>query len=83
MNRLVKRLAWWAARRYAVKKMKLLTQSIQWANILGFAAQFFQVLPPALQGNKYVIAAQGLIGILLPSLGGVGHQIVYGKPPDA
>lgn len=63
-------------------KLKNWFNVAQIVNVLGFAAQFMAILPPSIQDNKYVILAQGLIAALLPSLGGVGHRIAYGKPPS-
>lgn len=64
-------------------KLKNLFNVAQLVNLLGFASQFLGILPESLQGNKYVIVTQGVLGILLPSLGGIGHTIAYGRKPEA
>ena len=63
-------------------KLKNLFNIAQLVNLLGFAAQFMAILPASLQDNKYVIVVQGIIAVLLPSLGGVGHTLAYGRKPS-
>lgn len=66
-----------------MKWLKHLSNTVQWTNILTLAAQAINILPAGIQGNKYVMIAQGILGVILPSVNGVGHKIVFGTPQDA
>lgn len=58
---------------------------IQRANVLFVSAQMLNALTlnvPVLQTNKYVLGAQAILGILLPSVDGLGHKLVHGEAQD-
>lgn len=68
----------WLARWYIHHKERQMKKwilnighTINWAVL---AAQVFQALPP----NPWVMVAQAALAALAPSLGGVGHAMVFG-----
>jgi len=65
--------------------LKTLFATGQWVNavvlvmnVLNSMTQTF----PALEGNKYILAIQAAVGILLPSLGGFAHKAAFGEVQD-
>ena len=58
---------------------------LQRANILLAIAQGLSVASgafPGLAGNPYVLTAQAILGVLLPSVDGIGHKLVHGEHQD-
>jgi len=58
---------------------------VQRANILLAIAQGLNVATgafPALVANPYVLVAQAVLGVLLPSVDGAGHRLAYGESQD-
>jgi len=65
--------------------MKKFVKGIQWANFASLILQSLNnamVIFPDLTSNKWVLIFQAAVGILLPSIGGLGHQLAYGEPQD-
>lgn len=68
------RIGIWYAKRRAMKAAKAWINGIHWINIAGLAAQLLQVIPQ----KPWVMAAQGVLAALMPSLHGMGHKVAFG-----
>ena len=66
-------------------KLKVVFKTVQWANFLTLAAQLLNQagdVVPALKASPWLLLVQGLVGALLPSVGGFAHKVAYGTPQD-
>jgi hypothetical protein len=78
------RQIWFLWRLYhkEVPKMGALFAGAQWLNLAALVAQLLNMATntfPALAGNHWILALQTLLGIFLPSVGGVAHKMAYGE----
>jgi hypothetical protein len=65
--------------------LKKVVGGVQWFNLLTLVAQLlndFTNAFPSLQTAQWVIVLQGLIGVILPSVGGIAHQVIFKAPQD-
>ena len=59
--------------------MKKIVNSIHWANIAGLAYNVFTALQSGASKQQIIIMAiQGVAGMLMPSLHGIGHKVAFG-----
>lgn len=70
-------------------KLKTLFKGAQWANTLVLLGTILNqaagVLPALNASPKFLVAqlaVQTAIGIFLPGIGGVAHQMAFGTPQD-
>jgi hypothetical protein len=66
--------------------LKTVVSGVQWVNVITLLAQLLNVLTnafPQYQSSPWVLVIQGIIGAVLPSVGGIGHQLVFKTPQDA
>jgi hypothetical protein len=68
--------AWFLFRlwRKAMKLRKILN-GIQWLNVLSMAAQMAAALSGVFPASVPILATNAVLGVLLPSLGGVSHKV--------
>jgi hypothetical protein len=63
-------------------KLGTIFKTAQWGNIIllvaGILNQVTQTYPDLAQ-NKWILIVQALIGIVLPSLGGIGHKLAFSE----
>jgi len=65
--------------------LKSVVGGVQWINLLTLLAQLINDTTntfPSLANNHWLLVAQGLIGVILPSVGGYAHQIIFNAPQD-
>lgn len=53
---------------------KAFVNGVHWINLLGIGAQVLQVIPQ----KPWVMALQGVLAAVLPSLHGAGHKMAFG-----
>lgn len=66
-------------------KLKIVFKTVQWVNFLTLAAQVVNQagdIVPALKSSPWLLLAQGLIGVILPSVGGFAHKAAFGTSQD-
>lgn len=67
------------------KMLKTLFKGGQWANLIVFLADLINKFTQAFPGialPPWVTALQTALGIFLPSVGGIAHQLAFGVPQD-
>jgi len=62
-----------------MNKLAAFFNGISLVNVAVMAAQVAGAFP----SNKYAMMVQMILQTILPSLGGVGHKVAYGKKPGA
>jgi len=65
--------------------LKNLFKAGQWLNFLTLLAQLLNQASdafPALKTSPYVMLVQGIVGAILPSVGGFAHRVAFGTPQD-
>lgn len=72
---IAKLIGWYLRRKFMKSNMSLLSNGFTVVNVLGILAQILGFLPQ----SKYVLIAQAIIQALLPSLGGVGHKLIFSE----
>jgi len=63
-------------------KLSTLFNGVQWVNVLTMLAQLLNMATQTWPDNKYttaIVAVQGIIAAVLPSLNGMAHKAAFGE----